>query len=130
MAGRSSPPPSSNPDHNHHKRQVVARDCHPRTQKKESSALTHAMLCYVGGGGGGGRPAADRWIVGPRSGLEAYRAADWQIPRHQPDGAISFDPLLPRVLSCTYCKILYDRSSSARRGGLPAAQVAFHRGTA
>lgn len=47
MAGRSSHPfkPRSQPS------QAPGR-MSPENAKKESSALTHAMLCYVGRGGG------------------------------------------------------------------------------
>lgn len=95
MAGRSSP--HSKPDHNHHRRQVVARDCHPRTtatrerSKKESSALTHAMLCYVA-------VAVVVLLLIARQAQVNFggvQTAAWQILRHQPGGGIAFGPLLP-----------------------------------
>lgn len=108
MAGRSFPSP--NPDHNHHRRQVVARDCHSRVQKTEFGAnACHAVLCVRGGG----RPAADRWAGQAR--LGGVQTAAWQILRHQPGGAITFDPLLPQVSPVSTVQYL-GRLSRAYRG--------------
>lgn len=54
------------------------------------------------------------------------QAADWQIQRHQPDGAIAFDPLLPQVLPVRTVYGTVDSRGFAR-GVCPAARVAFHR---